>query len=83
MRGRARPEPVQDTNAVDISASLYSVRERRSVALVALRYSGASLDDALTKFGAKLGHTLPQMQCVGWNWDVHIDPDRIRSDIDK
>jgi hypothetical protein len=83
MRGRPRPEPVQDTNAVDISASLYSVRQRRSVALVALRYSGATLDDALTKFGAKLAQTLPRMTCVGWNWDVTIDPDRIRNDIDK
>ena len=83
MRGRARPEPPQDTNAVDISASLYSVQKRRSVALVALRYAGASLEDALTKFGVKLAQTLPQMTCAGWNWDVHIDPDRIRGDIDK
>lgn len=83
MRGRPPPEAPRDTNAVDISASIYSVRQRRPVALVALRYSGATLDDALTKFGAKLAETLPQMQCAGWNWDVHIDPERIRGDIDK
>jgi hypothetical protein len=83
MRGRPPPEPPKDTNAVDISASLYSVQQRRPVALVALRYAGTSLDDALTKFGAKLAETLPGLQCAGWNWDVPIDPDRIRSAIDK
>jgi hypothetical protein len=68
----------EDPNALDISASLYSVHEARSVALVALQYWGDSVDEAMTKFGAKLANALPQAVCADWNRDVKIDADRIR-----
>jgi hypothetical protein len=27
--------------------------------------------------------SVPNMKCVGWNWNAAIDPDRIRSKIDE
>ncbi len=81
-RGMSNPESV-DLNVLDLSASLYSVAQARSVALVAMQYSGASLDEAIAQFAAKLGQSVPGLQCVGWNWDAKIDPDRIRQSIDE
>jgi len=72
-----------DTNVLDIGASLYSVAQSRSVASVAMQYSGGSLDEAMTRFAAKLGESLPGMSCAGWNWDAKVDVDRIRQSIDE
>lgn len=73
----------EDTNALDISASLYSVRDARSIALLALQYTGESVDDAITKFAAKLAQTFPRAVCGGWNWDAKIDPERIRQSAEE
>lgn len=73
-----RSQPI-DTNVLDIGASLFSVSERRSVAEVTMRYSGETVDDALTKFAQKLSATLPGTTCSDWDWSVPIDPDRIRA----
>jgi hypothetical protein len=83
--GRSRgssPEYPVDTNVLDISASLFSIAQGRSVALVSMEYSGTSVDDALSKFSMKLGRSLVGVSCVGWNWDSKIDADRIRKSID-
>lgn len=83
MRGpAARPSP-DETNALDISASLYSVRDSRSVALLELQYTGASVEDAMAKFAVKLAASFPQAVCAGWNWEAKVDPDRIRQSIDE
>lgn len=82
MRGASNPESV-DLDVLDLSASLYSVAQARSVALVAMQYSGSSLDEAISQFAAKLGQAVPGLLCVGWNWDAKIDPDRIRQSIDE
>ncbi len=82
-RGESRGERPLDTNVLDMSASVYSVAQARSVALVAMEYSGASVDEAITKFSTKLAESLPGLLCVGWNWDVKIDPNRIRKAIDE
>jgi hypothetical protein len=78
----AMPAP-EDPNALDISASLYSVRDSRSIALLSLEYTGASVEDALTKFATKLAASFPQAVCAGWNWDAKIDPDRIRQSAEE
>ncbi len=87
MRGAGRsrgtsPERPVDTNVIDISASIYSTAQARSVAFVAMEYSGTSVNDALTRFSTKLGQSIVGLSCVGWNWDAKIDPDRIRKAID-
>jgi len=68
----------EDPNALDISASVYSIRDARSVALLALQYRGDSVDEAIAKFSAKLAETFPRAVCADWNRDAKIDPDRIR-----
>jgi hypothetical protein len=68
----------EDPNALDISASFYSVRDARSVALLALQYRGDSVDEAMAKFGTKLAGALPHAACADWNREVKIDADRIR-----
>jgi hypothetical protein len=77
------PEAPRDTNVLDVSASLFSVAQHTSVALVGMEYSGTSIDDALVKFAAKLAQTLPIVTCVGWNWEATVDPEKIRQSIDQ
>jgi len=67
---------------LDLSASLFSVPKATSVALVALQYSGETIDDAVQKFTTKLSSSLPDARCVGWNWEAKIDPDAIGASID-
>jgi hypothetical protein len=65
------------TDRLDLSASFFSVPKAASVALVALEYSGESLDEAIAGFTAKLASALPGATCTGWNWDAKIDPEAI------
>jgi hypothetical protein len=76
--GSAPTQEAADPNRLDISASLFSVSQRRSVALIQMRYAGASVQDAMTRFTAKLKDSVPDMKCVGWNWNVNIDPSALR-----
>ena len=66
-------------DALELSAALFSVRERRTVALVAMTYTGKSFDAAIAAFVAKLRAELPGMRCQPWNRDVHVDVDRVRA----
>jgi hypothetical protein len=77
---RKRPT---DTNVLDISASLYSVPQARSVALVSMEYSGASVQDAVSRFAAKLAQEVPASTCTGWDWQAaKVDAARIRASIE-
>ncbi len=77
-----RIAPAASTDELDLSASLYSVASAQSVAGVSMRYVGTSVDEAIAKFGAKLGETFPRTTCAGWNWDAKVDAERIRKGID-
>jgi len=81
--GAPRPESAKDPNVLDISASLFSVAQGRSVALVGMQYSGTSVADAMTKFAAKLARSVPNVKCASWNWNANIDPARIRPNVDE
>ncbi len=81
--GESRSESPKDTNVLEMSASLFSVAQGRTAALVGMQYSGASLDDAMSKFAAKLAQSLPGMTCAGWSWNVNIDARGIRASIDE
>ncbi len=78
--GPQRTQQPKDPNLVEISALFFSVALGRSVAQIELQYTGASLDEAMTKFAAKVAQTMPQERCVAWNWEAPIDPERIRQD---
>lgn len=55
---------------LDISATLFSKHQRRTVGLLSMTYSGASLDEALHEFVKKLHSMMPNFVCRGWNWSA-------------
>jgi hypothetical protein len=65
-------------DALELSASLFSVSQHKSVALVAMRYVGDSLPDALAELAARLRAAVPGSTCAAWNGSVHLDEQRIR-----
>jgi hypothetical protein len=65
-------------DALELSASLFSVSEHKSVALVAMRYVGDSLPDALREMADRLRAAVPGSTCAAWNASVHLDEQRIR-----
>ncbi len=78
-----RPHALADGNAFEMSASLFSVKEHRSVGLVSMGYSGPSVDDAVSKLAARLGVELPGSSCAGWDWSAKVDGQRIRELVEK
>jgi len=81
-RGRQRAvgptSAAADPNQLDVSASLFSVAQRRSVALIGMQYRGASVEDAMNRFAERFADSVPDLKCVGWDWSVRIDPQQIR-----
>jgi hypothetical protein len=70
--------PLDTSSAFEMSASLYSVAEKKSVGVVTLEYDGKSVEDAVARLAQRLGQELPGSRCGGWNWDVKVDDARIR-----
>jgi hypothetical protein len=68
--------------ALEISASFYSVSQKRSVGLVSMQYDGTSMDEAFQRMAAKLGAAVPGSTCGGWTWQTPVDPEKIRGLID-
>ncbi len=68
-----------DRNVFEISASLYSVRTRESVGVIGMAYQGQSIEDAFRKFTEKLAAELPGTRCVGWDFAVAIDEEKLRA----
>jgi hypothetical protein len=73
-RPRLGPEEPED-RVFELSASLYSVRGRRMVAEIDLRYAGDDLDEAMKAFATKLRGLLPGASCVGWKWPEPVVTD--------
>jgi hypothetical protein len=82
-RARSPSFAASDPNELDISATLFSVAQGRSVGQIAMEYTGPSVDEALTQFAAQLRQALPQARCEGWDWTAKIDPDHLRQMIDQ
>ncbi len=72
-----------DSNELDLAATLFSVAQGRSVGQIALRYTGASVNDAIAQFAAQLADALPQARCDGWDWTAKIDAQHIRQSADE
>jgi hypothetical protein len=81
-RASGRHKENSDTNALDLSASVFSVARGHSVALVSMEYSGTSADEAIALFSAKLARELRGTTCAGWSWDAPVDAAHIRQMID-
>jgi len=80
-RHAADDSSASDPNRLEISASLFSVKQNRPVALISMSYGGQSAEDAITRFGAELARSIPSSKCAGWNWDVKIDPTLLRTSV--
>jgi hypothetical protein len=77
--GGGSPEPTTDQNVFELAATMYSVKAKHSVAVVAMAYTGSSVTDALAKFTAKFSAEMAGSRCVGWSFDQKIDADAIRN----
>jgi hypothetical protein len=77
-RTRGMQRPSSAGAAFEVSASLYSVRDKRSVGLIAMQYDGASMDEAFQRMAAKLTGAIPGSTCGGWDWKAGPDEHRIR-----
>ncbi len=71
-------KPLDASAAFEMTASLYSVADKKAVGIVTLAYDGKSVDDAIAQLAARLGQELPGSRCGGWNWDAKVDEQRIR-----
>ncbi len=72
------PSPTTDQNVFELAATMYSVKAKHSVAVVAMSYTGSSVADALTKFTNRFSIEMAGSRCVGWSFDQKIDVDAIR-----
>jgi hypothetical protein len=68
----------KDPNAIDLMATLFSVPEHRSVAVVGIRYTGRSVDEGIAQFVARLAQALPGATCADWNWANKPDAESVR-----
>jgi hypothetical protein len=59
-----------ERSSFELSASLFSVRLGRPVAVVSMTYTGVSHAEALEKFRRELEKTFPRAACAGWDWDA-------------
>jgi hypothetical protein len=74
---RGPMEPV-DTNALELSATLFSAKLHKAVGIVALKYTGSSVDEAFKKFTEKLAGALPAATCAGWSPEPGVKEDQVK-----
>jgi hypothetical protein len=63
----------------EMTASFYSVSQKRSVAAVTMKYTGPREEDAIQMFAEKLRSVIPNATCVGFRKDLPLEEDRVRS----
>jgi hypothetical protein len=62
----------------EVSATFYSIGERRSVAVIDFSSDGTKIDEALSEFRNKLEAEFRSSTCSGWDWTVHVDEANVR-----
>ena len=74
------PSTKEGYRAVEVSAALYSVPLRRTVATIAEQYGGKNTDEAVAKVEAELKQALPAAKCGGWEFAAHpVDDSKVRA----
>jgi hypothetical protein len=68
-----------DQNAYEMSATLFSLKDRHTIAEVSMGYGGESADEAIAKFVEKLRSVFTGYPCVGWHMNAGVDQKRIRA----
>jgi hypothetical protein len=76
--GNSYVETPTDHNVFEIAATLYSVKAKQSVGVVAMAYTGRSVEDALAKFTEKFQLETAGSRCAGWALDQKVDVDGIK-----
>jgi hypothetical protein len=88
-RGRspsgASPGVQTDRNVFELAATLYSIKDKTSVGLISMSYTGPSAEDAWTKFRDRFVAEMAGSSCRGWDLekDPKVDGAQIRSMIDR
>jgi hypothetical protein len=54
--------------ALELSASLYSIRLQKPVARLSMSYTGTSIEEAVRRFGTEVGTMMPGSTCRGWSF---------------
>ena len=79
---RGGPPPKQtlaaNANAFEADGLLFSVKAHHSVAAIRMKYTGASIDEAIDRLMKAIGGELPGSTCGGWTFDLHIDASDIK-----
>jgi len=58
---------VTDGNAFEITATIWSRKEHRSIAELDMTYGGQDMDEALGRFADAFGKSFPGWTCAGWS----------------
>lgn len=67
-----------DKNALQMTATLFSVTGLHAVAVVDLQYTGEDSNEALAKFDAQVAQVLSTSSCAGWRADSDLHAEQIR-----
>ena len=76
--GKPGSEVHEVSEGLQIDATFYSVRERRSLAAIRMNYTGTRIDEAVREFNDRLDREFPGARCSGWKLTQEIDPVAIR-----
>jgi len=63
------------TKALELTASLYSIRLQKPVARLTMSYTGTSAEEAVTTFGGRVAAMMPGSTCRGWSFLDEVRPD--------
>jgi hypothetical protein len=61
-------------SGLELTASLYSIKAKKSVARMSMGYTGTSVEDAFRRFAAEIAGVVPGSTCRGWHWK---DPSQV------
>ncbi len=65
---RSAPSRSTAPGGLELAASLFSVRQHKSVARLNMSYTGTSVEEAFRRFAAEVAAVVPGSTCKGWNW---------------
>jgi|SRR5580692_685860 hypothetical protein len=76
----ARAAERRELGALEISASLFSMKRHETVAAVTIRYTGRHEDDAIAQMNTKLKDLFASASCAGWDFAAHpVDADAVKA----
>jgi hypothetical protein len=78
LGGPTHIEGGEHKEAFEVSLTLYSVKEKRTVGIVAMSYNGKDPDAGVSVFLDKVRAELPNARCVGWKPDVKVEPEQVK-----